>query len=482
MGEYVGMVLEESPIGIEEIQRASEAGTLISNIIKRVVTSAWRDCNPVEEPFYRVRDQLTAINGVLLLGNRYVIPEAIRHSVMRLAHEGHPGMDAFLDTLRSRVWWPGQARDATTFVERCSVCWRRHSNHAQMLQPSEIEGVWSKLAVDLVTIEGNTCLSIVDYGSRYPEVLPLASSISTAVREKLIEVFARFGLPSTLVSDNGPQFVSDEMAKFLHRLGISHVKSSPRYPQSNGMVERLHRLVRERLRGLRPTIPFSHRLQQVLMDIRNSRNRMLGTTPSEALFNRVLRTRLPTHIDPVMVNPSHQVRAKAQMAENHDSHRGVGSLPTLKPGTTVVLQDGYMNPGKRWKVVEQYGQQVGVSDGQRILLRNRRHVREYYARSQEDTWTPDTLPAQSPSDIAEATKMPSRGSASQGSTSLANSASTRTTPTNQESITAENLTQEAAADVLQPSHPSRESLFREGTVTRSGRQIKLSTKAKEADI
>ena len=316
------MVMEESPIGIEEIQQASEADTVINNIIKRVVTSAWRDCNPVEEPFFRVRDQLTVVKGVLLLGSRYVIPEGIRHSVLRLAHEGHPGMDAFLDTLKSRVWWSGQARDATTFVERCSICWRRHSNHAQVLQPSEIEGVWSKLAVDLVTIEGSTCLSIVDYGSRYPEVLPLTSSTSTAVIEKLTELFARFGLLSTLVSDNGPQFVSDEMAKFLQRLGISHIKSSPRYPQSNGMVERLHRLLRERLRGLRPTIPFSHRLQQVLMDIRNSRHRMLGTTPSEALFSRVLRTRVPTHIDPVIVNPSHQVRAKAQMAANYDSHRG----------------------------------------------------------------------------------------------------------------------------------------------------------------
>ena len=54
-------------------------------------------------------------NGVLLLENRSVIPD----SVLRLAHEGHPGMNAFLDTLKARVWWPGQTKDATTFIERC---------------------------------------------------------------------------------------------------------------------------------------------------------------------------------------------------------------------------------------------------------------------------------------------------------------------------------------------------------------------------
>ena len=53
-----------------------------------------------------------------------------------------------------------------------------------------------------------------------------------------VEVFARFGLPSTLVSDNGPQFASEEMKTFLGQLGIEHIKSSPPYPRSNGMVER----------------------------------------------------------------------------------------------------------------------------------------------------------------------------------------------------------------------------------------------------
>ena len=80
------------------------------------------------------------------------------------------------------------------------------------------------------------------------------------------------------------------MERFLSRLDIQHVKSSPYYPQSNGMVERLHWLIRERLQGLRSTIPFSQRLQQILIDIRSSRHRMLGATPSKALFNRVLRT------------------------------------------------------------------------------------------------------------------------------------------------------------------------------------------------
>ena len=181
-----------------------------------------------------------------------------------------------------------------------------------------------------------------------------------------------------LVSGNGPQIVATEMEQFLEKLAIQNVKASPRYPQSNGMVERLHRIVRERLRKLRPSIPFACRLQQVLMDIKNSANRMLESTPGEDLFGRILNTRVPSYSS-VIVNPAHQIRTKARVAEDHDAKRGVHPLPKLTTGTVVVLQDECSDPSKQWRVVEQYGQQIGVSDGRSILLRNRRHVREFHA-------------------------------------------------------------------------------------------------------
>ena len=116
-------------------------------------------------------------------------------------------------------------------------------------------------------------MSVIDYGSRFPEIIPLEDTTAAGVINKLMEVFARYGLPAVMVSDNGPQFSAKEMNNFLKQLGIQHVRASPRYPQSNGMVERLHRTVKERLKGLRPSIPFYRRLQQTLMDIRNSVNR-----------------------------------------------------------------------------------------------------------------------------------------------------------------------------------------------------------------
>ena len=53
------------------------------------------------------------------------------------------------------------------------MCWRKQANAHQELLPTEIEGVWEKLAVDLVTIEGHHLLSVVDYESHYPKLLEL---------------------------------------------------------------------------------------------------------------------------------------------------------------------------------------------------------------------------------------------------------------------------------------------------------------------
>ena len=164
------------------------------------------------------------------MNDRYVIPDELQLQVLHLAHEGHPGSEAFKLTLRARVWWPTLSKDASQFAESCSECWRRRSHQPQELQPSEFEGVWVKPVVDLVTVEGRQPLSVIDYGSRYPEVVELLSTNSAGVIDKFMEVFARFGWPSTLVSDNGPQFASEEMKTFLGQLGIEHIKSSPRTP------------------------------------------------------------------------------------------------------------------------------------------------------------------------------------------------------------------------------------------------------------
>ena len=63
----------------------------------------------------------------------------------------------------------------------------------------------------------------------------------------LREIFSRNGLPKELVSDNGPQFVSEEFEKFMAENGVRNVRSAPYHPASNGAAEQLVQTVKQAL-------------------------------------------------------------------------------------------------------------------------------------------------------------------------------------------------------------------------------------------
>ena len=87
-------------------------------------------------------------------------------------------------------------------------------------------------------------LIVVDAHSKWVEVGLTASATSKVTMEYLRELFARFGLPQTVVTDNGSCFTSTE---FMKKNGIEHITTSPYHPSSNGMAERTVQLVKKGL-------------------------------------------------------------------------------------------------------------------------------------------------------------------------------------------------------------------------------------------
>ena len=97
---------------------------------------------------------------------------------------------------------------------------------------------------DLCDGHGRTLLVVCDYFSNYIEVDNVQSTTTRGVSKALKVLFARYGVPDTLVTDNGPQFASAEFHAFAKGWGFQHVTSSPRYPQSNGKVENVMKTVK----------------------------------------------------------------------------------------------------------------------------------------------------------------------------------------------------------------------------------------------
>ena len=109
------------------------------------------------------------------------------------------------------------------------------------------------IVTDLFELNKQTYILFVDYYSRYPKVIQLNSTTSTSVITVMKSVFSRNGIPHTVISNNGPQYDSVEMEQFALTYVFNHVTSSPYYPQSNGLAERMVKTIKS-LIGKAPNI------------------------------------------------------------------------------------------------------------------------------------------------------------------------------------------------------------------------------------
>ena len=145
---------------------------------------------------------------------------------------------------------------------------------------------WQKVAADLFELNKAQYLIVVDYFSRYPEVVKLNSTTSISIINILKSIFARHGIPSQLITDNGPQFSSHTFKEFSSTYSFQHVTSSPRYPQSNGMAERAVGTAKRLLQCAQDP-------HMALLSFRATPLPWCSLSPAELLFGRKINTDLP---------------------------------------------------------------------------------------------------------------------------------------------------------------------------------------------
>lgn len=133
-------------------------------------------------------------------------------------------------------------------------------------------------------------LVVVDAHSKWPEVAIMRSTTTEKTIEKLGEMFSRFGSPAQLVSDNGPQFVSQEMSEFLQANGVQHIKSAPYHPATNGLAERFVQTLKHALKTSQGQGKLHQRLHNFLLNYRNSPHATTKTSPASLMLKRDLRT------------------------------------------------------------------------------------------------------------------------------------------------------------------------------------------------
>ena len=138
--------------------------------------------------------------------------------------------------------------------------------------------------------QGHMFLVVIDAHSKWIEAWPVHAATTSATIEKLRTSFAQFGLPETIVSDNGTCFVSEEFESFLQANGIKHVTSALYHPSSNGLAERAVQIVKNGLKKEREGSQL--RLARILFMYRITPQSTTGVSPAELLLGWMPRSRL----------------------------------------------------------------------------------------------------------------------------------------------------------------------------------------------
>jgi len=245
-------------------------------------------------------------------------------------------------------------------------------------------------------------LIIFDAYSKWLNVELMQEITAGKTIQKLRTVFSSHGIPSKIVTDNGPTFHSDQFTDFVNQNGIKHIFSAPYQPSTNGLAERAVQTMKQALRQMQGPGSVEDKLSRFLFKYRITPHSTTGVAPCELLMGRQLRSRLDLLHSEFTMSRRVEKRQQNQMKvhDNQKPHR------EFKKGDKVYARDFTLSVQKWVKgviidITGPLSYQVRLADG-RLL---RRHVDSIKLCTVDDSNpNPDAQDDDSEGPISESTQ------------------------------------------------------------------------------
>lgn len=242
---------------------------------------------------------------------RPYIPPDLRQEIFHHFHSlAHPGIRGTQSLIGKRVVWPNMRKDIRQWTRECIHC---QSTKIYKHIKSPLESIptptqrFHTIHVDIVgpLPASRGCrfiLTCIDHVTRWAEAIPMPDSTAACTAHYFLAGWvSRFGAPHTIITDRGVQFESHIWRDLLAFLNTKRHRTTAYHPQSNGMVERFHRRLKEALRAHQHPCQWVETLPIILLTLRTTEKEDIKHSPAELVYGEDLR--LPGQFTPPDVNP-----------------------------------------------------------------------------------------------------------------------------------------------------------------------------------
>ena len=235
-----------------------------------------------------------------------VVPTVHRQEVLELAHDlpmsGHLGVRKTHNRVLQHFFWPGLKRDVAKWCKECHTC-QLGGKPNQNIPPAPLHPIpafdepFSHIIIYCVgplpktKSQNEYLLTIMCSSTRFPEAIPLRSIKTNTILKALIKLFTLFGLPKSIQSDQGTNFMAHAFQQVMNQLGIKQYKSSAYHPESQGALETFHQTLKTMIRMYctENSRDWDEGVQLLLFAVRESVQESLGFSPFEVVFGHAVR-------------------------------------------------------------------------------------------------------------------------------------------------------------------------------------------------
>ena len=407
--QYVNFVVNyacPNALSIDDIREETKKDPVLQIVADLVRHNSWYKLEQLHRypnikehlqkiiPYKNIQDQLTVNqqSDLLLKLNRIVIPETLEMTVLQLAHIGHLGITKTKTLLRSKVYFPNIDEKTERLVKYCAAC----QIQTKPVQPAKLSitktptEVWETANIDYLgpLPNGYYLIVLIDQLSKFPIVEAIHNTSADLLIDFLQRTIATFGIPHTIISDNGPPFKSYKLREFFNKLRIKHQRITPLWPQANSQAESFMKPLMKAVRtAYFERTNWKKQLQNFLFTYRNAPHCTTKLSPASVMFQRETSFTIPSLKKKIEENANRkawerQEDAKHQRKEYHDAKTNAKDH-NVNVGDTVILKQPKQNKlstnyePRQYKVTATNHNMITASDasGRFTRTRNVSHFR-----------------------------------------------------------------------------------------------------------